>query len=672
MQSHQTIISPPSLPIPTETVTPSWLRFTLLCTLFLLAAIWLEPLFAPLCRATASQVALLLGMAGFSPRVQGVLVTLNGFTVRIVTECTPLYACLLYCAFVLAQPASWRRTFSGLLLGTAVITAANLLRISFVTAAGTIVAPILFEIIHVYLGQVAMLMLVVAAALVWLRWSSGGAMPFPFLFRAGLLASALFVPWLAMNRFYVEQLDNLVALLFSLLYTGYKLLTPRPFPIYNHTFAVPFFLALIMASRNSWKWHRLTAMVGCVSIIVGWHTLFRISHTVWTALDVSEIEPFHQAIYLLGQFLLPFLLWMRFDTGFSRQGRGFSHDPVKPVILAVVLALVWSSPALAESVVLIHPTGRGGFAIKADNLNRVTEAEIRVDYKSEDQTPPQVRGAGLGAQATIEVQADTPGSFTIRLKSSKPLSGHVMLATAQLQGSITFLTAWLRNEKGQTETPRISIKNPTDEELSAMAAKRPTSPPPVAASPPAVAPVNNPSKSATTSTPSVSSAVTAEVVVSTEPDYSSRPITFSRRKSVLEQIRSFSGERTPAALARLFERSDSMFIQEPPILISDGSETLRITIRTKGRSERAPQFYISGGSCIGLTNGDDGAWILEIVPEQGNLASSVSVLSGNEMIEYPLAVAPPLELFETAGAGESELEYVVTANRLAKRQNVSP
>jgi hypothetical protein len=42
------------------------------------------------------------------------------------------------------------------------------------------------------------------------------------------------------------------------------------------------------------------------------------------------------------------------------------------------------------------------------------------------------------------------------------------------------------------------------------------------------------------------------------------------------------------------------------------------------------------------------------------------------MIEYPLAVAPPLELFETAGAGESELEYVVTANRLAKRQNVSP
>jgi hypothetical protein len=490
-------------------------------------------------------------------------------------------------------------------------------------------------------------------------------MPFPFLLRAGLLATALFVPWLAMNRFYVEQLDNLVALLFSLLYPGYKLLTPRPFPIYNHTFAIPFFLALFMASHNSWKLRRLSAMAGCVGIIAGWHTLFRISHVVWTALDVPEIEPLHQAIYLLGQFLLPFLLWIRLDTDFSRQGRGLLNVPAKPVVLALLLALFWISPVLAEPVVLIHPTGRGGFAIKADNLNRVTEAEIRVDYKSEDQTPPQVSGAGLGAQATIAVQADTPGSFTLRLKSSKPLSGHVMLATAQIQGSITFLTAWLRNEKGLTETPRISIKNPTDEELSAMAARRHTDPPPVAAKSPVVAPIITPSISAPTSVPSVSSSVTASAPPSHEPDYGSRPITFSRRKSVLESFRAHSGEHSFDALARLFERSDDMFTQEPPVLISNGSDALRITIHTKSRSERAPQFYISGGSCIGLTNGEGGVWIIDIVPEQGSLASSVSVLSGSEMIEYPLAVAPSLELFETSGAGEGELEYVVTANRLA-------
>lgn len=346
--------------------------------------------------------------------------------------------------------------------------------------------------------------------------------------------------------------------------------------------------------------------------------------------------------------------------------------PVKPAILSLLLALCCISTVLAEPVVLIHPTGRGGFALKADNLNRVTEAEIRVDYQSDVETPPQVRGAGLGAQATIAVQADTPGSFTIRLKSIKPLSGHVLLATAQIQGSVTFVSAWLRNEKGITETPRISIKNPTDEELSAMAARRPTTPPPVAAKPPVVAPVYAAPIAAATASPSVSSAVTAAAPPPPEPDYASRPITFSRRTSVLEQIRKYSGERTPVALARLFDRSDSMFHQEPPVLISDGSETLRLTVRASGRSERAPQFYISGGSCIGLTNGEEGTWILEIVPEQGSLASSVSVLAGSEMIEYPLAVAPPLEQFDAVGAGEGELEYVATANRLVSLQQATP
>jgi hypothetical protein len=135
---------------------------------------------------------------------------------------------------------------------------------------------------------------------------------------------------------------------------------------------------------------------------------------------------------------------------------------------------------------------------------------------------------------------------------------------------------------------------------------------------------------------------------------------------VLESFRDHSGEHNVDVLSRLFERSDDMFTQEPPVLISNGYDALRITIRTKGRSERAPQFYISGGNCTGLKNSDGGAWVLEIVPERGSLASSVSVLTGSEMIEYPLAVAPLLEQFDTVEAGKGELEYVETANRLAK------
>jgi hypothetical protein len=325
-----------------------------------------------------------------------------------------------------------------------------------------------------------------------------------------------------------------------------------------------------------------------------------------------------------------------------------------------------ASTALAEPLILVHPTGRGGFAIKADNLNRVSEAEISIAYQSEEETPPRVTGAGLGAQATIVVQNDTPGSITIRLKSSKPLSGHVLLAMAQIQGSVTFLTAWLRDEKGMTLTPEVSITNPSDEELSAMSERRQKKAAPAVERHAVSTPVYTaPAAVAVESTPA-SPPAGATAAKAVAADETPRTLAYSRRPSVLDAFRNYSGERTPAVLAGLFERNDDMFRQEPPLLLSDGTSALRLTVRAGKPSEPAPQFYIAGGTCAGLNYNDDGVWELEIVPERGSLVAAVTVLTGSEMIEYPLAVAPPQELFEAGRAGAGEVEYVVVANRLVK------
>jgi hypothetical protein len=166
-----------------------------------------------------------------------------------------------------------------------------------------------------------MLLLVVASALIWQRWSVNAPSPMPFLLRVACIATALFVPWVVVNRSYVALLDNLVAGLFTLLYPDNQLLTPRPLAIYNHTFAVPLFLSLVLSGRNSWTINRFAATVGGVYCIAGWHVLFRITHVVWTALGVTAIVPLHQGIYLLGQFLLPFLLWLWLDGGFTLQVR---------------------------------------------------------------------------------------------------------------------------------------------------------------------------------------------------------------------------------------------------------------------------------------------------------------------------------------------------------------
>lgn len=335
MKTSPIAISDAAEPLSPADGTPAWLRFALFGTLFMLVTLWLEPHLAPFCRATAVQVGALLCLAGFAPQVQGDLITLSGFTVRIVTECTPLYACLLYGAFVLAQPASCRRTLAGLFAGVLIISAVNLLRISLVTAAGSGVSAFMFDVLHVYLGQVVMLMLVVALALIWRRWGAVAPSPFQsmFVLRAGYLASLFFLPWVAVNRLYVALLDSLVAAIFSLLYPGYLLLTPRPFPIYNHTFAVPLFLALMLAELRPWSWRRVAGIMGGISMIACWHALFRGSHVVWTALDLPEIMPLHQGIYLLGQYLLPFLLWLLLGRRSARQGKA-------PQVLALQISQV--------------------------------------------------------------------------------------------------------------------------------------------------------------------------------------------------------------------------------------------------------------------------------------------------------------------------------------------
>jgi exosortase/archaeosortase family protein len=293
--------------------SPAWLRFALLCFLLLLAALRFEPHLAPLRLATAVQTCSLLNLAGIAAKVHGDLIQLSGFAVRIVTECTSIYPCLLYGALVLARPSSWRRTLAGLFLGVAFITSANLLRISFITATGPLVSPLLFEIVHVYLGQVAMLVLVLASSMVWLRWSAGGSSPLPFLLMVMIVATILFIPWVLINRTYLALLDQIVVNIFSLFYPAYNLVTPRPLAIYNHSFSVPLFLALIIARDIDWSLRRFSATACGLCLIAAWHILFRCSHVVWTALDISEIVPLHQGIYLVGQFLLPFMLWLLID-----------------------------------------------------------------------------------------------------------------------------------------------------------------------------------------------------------------------------------------------------------------------------------------------------------------------------------------------------------------------
>ncbi|KAF0219903.1 MAG: hypothetical protein FD174_1627 [Geobacteraceae bacterium] len=651
-------------------------RFALLCLLLYAVAVVLpDSFYAPLNRATASLAAWCIGLFGGHADVAGEIISLNGFRVRIIDECTAVYSIVVFGAFVASTPASLRARLAGLSLGAALLCSANIVRIAAVTIVGAKI-PWLFELFHIYLGQIVMLILVIATALIWLRWNAAAADPFPFVLRALVVASVLFLPWVAVNRVYVAAFDEVVKLLFHMIFPDYALNTPRPLTIYNHTLAVPLFFSLVMASRDIGARRRIGGVIAGVLILAGWHTLFRITHVIWTAYHVNEIEPFHKAVYLLGQYLLPFLLWFLLVVRSPRAPEEGRTDGKRLAPLALLLlALVWPTDAGAAATITVKPNGSDGFYLSAGGLNDISAGEIRIEYVSDEPAAPSVAAVGFGAKTSFQAVTNTPGNIVIRFTAAKPLRGNGYLANVRMTGQgggfwqVTSLFAVLKNDKGVEEMVGTSIVNPPANEKNKGSAdtgadrQRQVRPAPGQVAPDSGATPRKSAAPVASSSPSSSS--------SPSPPRSG-PVSFRRLEGVLDRFRAHAGERTRDALGRLFAPVGGReFRQEPEVVLADGVAEVRVAIRPAGEGEEVDSFIIRGAHCSSLLRGDAGEWLLALVPERGTLTASVTAKTGQAMVEYPLTVAPPLSLFragEEGGKGSYLYDFVSMANERAARQ----
>ncbi len=643
----------------------SLLRFLCICFLSIVLITSLpDAVFAPLNRATASLAGLCIGLFGMHPVVTGDLVSVDGFRVKIITECTALYSIVLFASFVMSVPNSMKARFTGLLLGFPILAAFNIFRVAVITTTGASY-PILFEVIHVYLGQIVMIIVVCSACMIWLRWSASSGDPIPFIIRALILVSVLFLPWLAFNKLYVGLLDRVVIFFFSLI--GYNVTIPRPFAIYNHTFAVPLFLSLILAYCDGRMRRRLGFSVAGIFIIAGWHILFRVSHVIWTAFDVNEMEHSHQMIYVLGQYLLPFFLWILVTALPPGLVKGLGRKALRfmPVVL-ISLFITWPAGARGEAVVAIQSNGHGGFTLRADGLNGVAGGEIRLDYVTYGQTAPNVSVIGLGGQAGLRAATDSPGTIVFSFTSRKPLNGGGMLATLTLAGQdgdtgrILSLSALLKNDKGVEESARTSISNPSDGEVKPL---------------PASSAKTRTRDKLSTAFVAPGAAKPLQEIVLTAPLTSKQrppagPVSFRRLESVLDRFRRYAEKLTPTAIDLLFVPiGDGGFLQEPAVLLADGLAEARLTFRPGSHGEEITCFIITGGHSTALRKGKTaGEWILNLTPERGALTTSVTVQTAQSTVEYPLIVAPPMSLFRPATDKEDlpyVHEYVRAANERA-------
>jgi archaeosortase B (VPXXXP-CTERM-specific) len=116
--------------------------------------------------------ALILGtffsLAGAEVVVKGAMVSINGFGLEIIDECTAVFSSIVYCSCVLAYPTTLKNKGLGIAFGIPSLYAINLLRLTILALVG-ISYPGMFEFVHVYLWQASFIIFVVVIFLLWLR-----------------------------------------------------------------------------------------------------------------------------------------------------------------------------------------------------------------------------------------------------------------------------------------------------------------------------------------------------------------------------------------------------------------------------------------------------------------------------------------------------------------------
>jgi archaeosortase B (VPXXXP-CTERM-specific) len=117
---------------------------------------------------TASILGALFSLGGANVAIHEATVSINGFGLEIIDECTAVYSSIVYSACILAYPTTRKNKGLGIAFGVPALYGINMLRLSILALVG-IYHPNMFEFVHVYLWQASFIIFVVVLFLLWLR-----------------------------------------------------------------------------------------------------------------------------------------------------------------------------------------------------------------------------------------------------------------------------------------------------------------------------------------------------------------------------------------------------------------------------------------------------------------------------------------------------------------------
>lgn len=398
------------------------------------------------------------------------------------------------------------------------------------------------------------------------------------------------------------------------------------------------------------------------------------------------------------------------------------------VCLAVVLTFGSRQAGHAASMLEVSASGDGVFVIQGTGIEGAGAMDITVLYDTSSLANPRVVQGGLISGALMAVNDKSPGAVRLGIIRTSPIQGSGIIATltfdrkgnsagkilslavnkfANVNGQPIPVTARISNPPG-TPADTSGSSQPQDTGQAAAsggsasggAAPAPVSPGVVLLPGGGVAPEAKKDQATAAPQPETPAADTTAAVK--ESSAGSKGITASlepQKKrvqqftSVLERFRKNDKKRTAKAFLSFFDHVEANgFRQEPPVALSDGKATVKVYFVVSASGNAAPDFALRGAKLISLKKDADSSntWVIEARPEKGEYEASLTVSQGDLMLEYPLTLAPKIDLKngskpvtdeyfskylsgprrDVNGDGKKDFldDYIYTANFIAARQ----
>jgi exosortase H (IPTLxxWG-CTERM-specific) len=271
----------------------------------------------PIDENTAWTLGMVLNAFGIPVSTADDTVSEGGLAFRIIPECTPIFTAGLFLSFLIFYPATLRKKATGLLMGITALYLGNLARLA-VTFMISRYDRRLFDLVHVYLGQVFTIFLVIVVCTGWLRGLDRGAskqsIPLKaaagFLVRFAVISGGLFLVWTQIHHAYIRLLDRLMTFGFSLF--GYRVALAQHTVFYYETFSIVCFTSLVLAVRSIPRLTKIKGLAVGLGVLFLMHLFHRIDNASMAYFNFTSMLPLDLTLLVVGQYLLPvlFLIFM--------------------------------------------------------------------------------------------------------------------------------------------------------------------------------------------------------------------------------------------------------------------------------------------------------------------------------------------------------------------------